>query len=137
MVQMAWDRGPIPIIERAIDDRDWFKAIVFSAIQLERYGYFVVKEYLESLDVDYNEDILEHLHLSQIALLLLTIEKINTTEYKAIMEINTERNKFMHRRVTKRFQRGKDADRKYKPLANKAIRILREKLNVERLHVSK
>jgi len=148
MVQMAWDRGPIPIMERARDDRNWFKAIVFSAIQLKRYGYLAIKEYFEHLKVNAEvvDKLLKRIHLIQIAEYLLAIGKINSEEFETIKQINEERNSFMHRRDTKRFQRGKDADRKYKPLVNKAIRILEEKLNdmreqeyeyIVRLHISK
>ncbi|MCK4483117.1 hypothetical protein KAU55_07790 [Candidatus Bathyarchaeota archaeon] len=136
---MAWDYGPIPIIEDARDKSDWFKAVVFSAIQLERHGYFAIKEYFESLNVDAKliDIILKRIHLFQIAEYLSTIGKIDSEEYRAIIDINEERNKFMHRRQTKNFARGTHADRKYKPLVNEAIRILKEKFNVVRLHVSK
>jgi len=139
MAQMAWDYGPIPIIEDARDNSDWFKAVVFSAIQLERHGYFAIKEYFESLNVDAKliDKILKRIHLFQIAEYLLAIGKINSEEYQAIIDINEERNNFMHRRETKRFARGKYADNKYKPIVNQAIRILKEKFNVVRLHVSR
>lgn len=139
MVRMAWDRGPIPIIERVIDDRDWFKAVVFSAIQLERYGYLAIKEYFESLKVDAKliDKILKRIHLFQIAKYLLAIGKIDSEEYRAIIEINEERNKFMHRRETKDFAYGRHADRKYNPLVNEAIRILMKRFSVKRLYVSK
>ena len=139
MVRMAWDRGPIPIMEKARDDLDWFKAILFSAIQLERHGYFAIKEYFESLNVDAKliDKILKRIHLFQIAEYLLAIGKINGEECETIKQINEERNKFMHRREIKGFARGTEADNKYKPLVNEAIRILKEKFNVVRLHVSK
>jgi len=139
MVRMAWDRGPIPIMEKARDDSDWFKAIVFSAIQLERHGYFAIKEYFEDLDVNAEliDKILKRIHLHQIAEYLLAIGKINSEECETIKRINEERNKFMHRRETKRFASAIDADVKYKPLVNEAIRILKVKLNVVRLHVSR
>lgn len=139
MVRMAWDIGPIPIMEKARDDSDWFKAITFSAIQLERHGYFAIKEYFESLNVDVKliDKILKRIHLFQIAEYLLAIGKIDSEEYQAIININEERNKFMHRRETKRFASAIDADVKYKPLVNEAIKILKEKFSVVRLHVSK
>jgi hypothetical protein len=139
MVEMAWFTGPIPIIEQAIEDRDWFKAIVFSAIQLERHGYLAIKEYLENLNVDSDliEKILERIHLYKIAECLLIIKRIDGEEFETIKKLNEERNNFMHRRETKRFAWGKQADKKYQPLALEAIRILREKLNVVRLVVSK
>ncbi len=136
---LVWENNPIPIIQRALDKPDWFQAVVFSAIQLERHGYLAIKEYFESLNVDAKliDKILERIHLFQIAEYLLAIGKINSEEYRAIIDINKERNKFMHRRETKRFARGKYADNKYKPLVNEAIRILKEKFNVVRLHVSR
>jgi len=139
MVRMAWDRGPIPIMEKARDDPDWFKAIVFSAIQLERHGYLTIKEYLGSIDVNAKliEKLLERKHLYEIAEYLLTIGKINNKEFRTIKAINKERNNFIHRREVKQFAHGEQAKIKYKPLVNEAIRILKEKLNVVRLHVSK
>jgi hypothetical protein len=139
MAQMAWDYGPIPIIQDARDKSDWFKAVVFSAIQLERHGYFAIKEYFEDLDVNAEliDKILKRIYLPQIAEYLLAIGKINSEECETIKRINEERNKFMHRRETKRFASAISADVKYKPLVNEAIRILEEKLNVVTLHVSK
>ena len=139
MVRMVWDRGTIAIMEKARDDRDWFKAVVFSAIQLERHGYFAIKEYFESLKVDAKliDKILKRIHLFQIAEYLLAIGKIDSEECQAIIDINEERNKFMHRRETKNFARGTHADRKYEPLVNEAIGILMKRFSVVRLHVSK
>jgi hypothetical protein len=138
MAKMAWyDTAQLAVLEKAKDDLDWFTAVVLSSIQLERHGYLMIKEHLESLEVDFRKDILEKLSLSQIALFLLAIRKIDSNEYGTIMEINSERNKFMHRREAKRYARGAEARKKYDPLIEEAIRILKEKFNVMRLYVSK
>jgi len=138
MAKMAWyDTAQLAVLEKAKDDLDWFTAVVLSSIQLERHGYLMIKEHLESLEVDFRKDILEKLSLSQIALFLLAIRKIDSNEYGTIMEINSERNKFMHRREAKRYARGAKARKKYDPLIEEAIRILKEKFNVMRLYVSK
>ena len=130
---LVWESNPIPIIQRALDKPDWFQAVVFSAIQLERHGYLTIKEYLESLDVNAKliEKLLERKHLYQIAEYLLTIGKIRNKELRTIKAINQERNNFMHRREVKQFAHGEQAKIKYLPLVNQAIRILREKLNAE------
>jgi hypothetical protein len=63
----------------------------------------------------------------------LAISLIDNEECKIIQELNEERNKFLHRRETKRYARGREATEKYVPFVNEAIRILKEKFNVVRL----
>jgi hypothetical protein len=43
----AWDTGRITNLEILLDNKQWPEAIFFSAIYLERHGYFAVKDYLE------------------------------------------------------------------------------------------
>lgn len=136
---MAWyDTAQLSILEKAREESDWFTAIVLSATQLERHGYLATKEYLESLNVnsELTNKLLERRHLREIAEYLLAIGKIDNQEYNIIKRINEERNKFLHRR-DKRYARGEEAQKKYNPLVNEAIRILKEKLDVVRLMVSK
>jgi len=66
----------------------------------------------------------------------LGINKITFKEYKTMIQINTERNNFMHRREVKQFAHGQQAKEKYTPLVNEAIRILREKLDAEERRLS-
>jgi len=126
-------------LKAATEKSDWFTAIVLSATQLERHGYLAIKDYLESLKVNLKviDKILERIHLYGISEYLLAIGKINDKEYKTIKKLNEERNKFLHRREKKRYARGTEADKKYEPLVNEAIRILKEKFNVVRLRVSR
>jgi hypothetical protein len=132
---LVWESNPIPIIKRALEKSDWFQAVVFSAIRLERFGYFTIKEHLESLKISPDKEIIKnflvHLYLPQIALFLLGIQKIDTKEYKTMIKINDERNKFIHHREVKQFAHGQQAQTKYKPLVNEVMRILSEKLDAE------
>lgn len=140
MVRMAWyDTAQISTLTTAIETSDWFTAIVLSATQLERHGYLAIKDYLKSLKANakMTEKILKRIHLYEISEFLLAIEKIDDEEHKTIKELNEERNKFLHRRETKRYARGTEAQKKYRPLVEEAIRILKEKFNVVRLYVSK
>ena len=140
MALMTWyDTAQISQLETAIKDSDWLTAVVLSSIQLERHGYLAVKDYLKSLKVHPKliDKILKRIHLYEISEYLLAIGLINNEECKIIKELNEERNKFLHRRETKRYARGTKAQKKYVPLVNEAIRILKQKFNVIRLRVSK
>lgn len=141
MTPLAWNTGPIPVIEEAKNKSDWPQAIVLSAIHLERYGYFAVKEHLESLGINCNEkslkEVMEYLHLNEIALFLLAVKRIDYNEFLKIRQINSIRNKFMHRRETYNYKIGTRAKREYEPLVNEAIRILKEKLNVVKVIIFK
>jgi len=140
MARMAWyDTSQISILETAIEESDWFTAVVLSATQLERHGYLATKDYLKSLKVNrkVTDKILKRIHLYEISEYLLAIGKIDNKEHRTIVQLNEERNKFLHRRETKRYARGIEATKKYEPLVKEAIRILKEKFNVVRLYVSK
>jgi len=140
MANMAWyDTAQIFKIKKAKEEKEWFTAVVLSATQLERHGYLKVKEYLESLSVkpDLIDKILEKIHLFEIAKYLLAVEKINDKEYNTLIAINQERNNFIHRREKEKFKRGSEAQEKYVPLIDEAIRILEENLNARRLCISK
>jgi hypothetical protein len=127
---MMFHAEVIPPIEAARDSRDWFKAVVLCAIQLERYGYLTLKKSLDSLEIDYVKDSLEKLFLPQIALFLLAQNKVTSAEYHTILSVNTERNRFVHRKEIVKFLQGPEAGDKYTPLVNESIRILSEKLGV-------
>lgn len=137
---MAWyDTAQLSTLEGARKESDWFTAIILSATQLERHGYLAIKEHLRSREVNSKviDKILERIHLYDISEYLLAIGKIDNEEFGTLRELNEERNKFLHRRETKRYARGKEADKKYDPLVKEAIRILKEKFDVIRLFVSK
>jgi len=42
----AWNKGPIPNLEYELEEakktKDWFNAIIHSAIQLEKFGYITI-----------------------------------------------------------------------------------------------
>jgi hypothetical protein len=67
---------------------------------------------------------------------LLAIKRIGCNECLKILEINNIRNKFMHRKETYKFMIGTPAKKRYEPLVNEAIRILKEKLNASKVFVS-
>ena len=137
---MVWyDTAQLQKIDDARDEGDWFTAIVLSATQIERHGYLEVVEYLESFKIDsrFIKKTFERVYLRQIAEYLLILEKIEKEEYNAILKINTERNKFIHRRKEEEFKRGKEAEKLYSRLVDEALQILIEKLNVKRLYISK
>lgn len=144
MVHVAWmDTAQLAALERAIEEEDWFTAIVLSATQLERHGYLEIRWHLESLKIDSGllDILLGRMYLLQIAHCLLALKTIDKIEKKIIEKINGARNEFVHRREEtakdEKISRGAEAKRRYKPLAKEAIRILRKKLPSKRLQIMK
>ena len=140
LITMTWyDTAQLSRIQDAKERKDWFTAIVLSATQIERHGYLVILEYLESFKINPRliDTTFERIYLRQIAKYLQILEKIDKHEYKAIVRINTERNKFIHRKKEEEFKRGIEAEELYSKLVDEAIRILIEKLNCKRLYVRK
>lgn len=136
---VVYDTAQLDIIETAQTRSDWFTAVVLCAIQLEMNGCMKIKDYLESLKVDplLIGTLLEPLYLRDIAKCLLVMKIIDKKEKDTMMKINTARKYFVHRRAELKFKRGKEADKEYDPLVNEAKRILKEKLGVMRLFVSR
>lgn len=134
-----YDTAQLSKIEQAKRSSEWFTAIVLSAVQLERHGYIEIKDYLQSFNVESQliDEILEGMHLWKIAKCLKSIGKIDEKEYATIKTINKERNAFVHRKAKEKFKRGEEAKDKYVPLIDEAMQILKEKLNVIRLYVSR
>lgn len=140
MVKIGWlDTAQIAILKRAIEDEDWFTAVVLSATQLERHGYLEIKAYFESLEVNSGllDRVLDRMYLHQIAGCLFAIGTIDKKKYETVIEINKTRNKFLHRREKEEFERGAEAKRRYEPLVKEAIRILRERLPTKHLFIMK
>jgi hypothetical protein len=137
MPPIAWYTSSIPNIEEARDKQEWFNAIVLSAITLERHGYIKIKRHLSSLKLKYRKDNLENLSLPDITLFLLALKKIEVNDYEKMLDINSVRNKFIHRRDIYKFLVGTEAKAKYEPLVNEAIRILKEKLGAVKIIVSR
>jgi len=135
---VALDRGPIPNLEYELEEakktKDWFNAIIHSAIQLEKYGYIAIREHLDSKRVEPKilDKLLERIHLAEIADYLVLIDVIDKEECKTIKKIGEERNKFVHRKTGSDYFIGTRANVEYEPLVKAAIRILKEKLNAER-----
>lgn len=134
-----YTRAKLRKIKEAIKENDWFTAIVLSASELERFGSEEIQDYLESKKVnpEFTNKILESFYLRNIAECLFVLKIIDEREKKKIMDINTHRNKFIHRRKKTKFPLGKKARETYEPLANEALRILKEKLDVARLVIGR
>ena len=136
---IAWNQGPIPNLEQELKDakktKDWFIAVIHSAIQLEKYGYILIREYLEFKKVNpqISDKLLERIRLREIAEYLLLLKIIDKSEQKVIQKIGEERNKFVHRKTGSDYFIGTRANVEYEPLVNAAIRILKEKLNAQRI----
>ena len=136
---IAWNRGPIPNLEQKLEEakktKEWFNAIIHSAIQLEKFGYIALREYLELKQVDpkISDKLLEGINLREIADYLLLLNVIDKQELKIIQKIGEERNKFVHRKTGADYFVGTRANVEYEPLVKAAIRILKEKLHAEKL----
>lgn len=139
MTPVALNYGPIPRLEEALDNakktNQWFEAIVLMTIQLERHGFFEVRDYLESCEVDSRliEGLIERKSLQQIARYLLILKKIDKSEFNTIDRIRKERNEYIHRKGKDYgYLIGTKATKTYEPLVREALRILKEKLNAVR-----
>ena len=92
MSPMAWHTGPIPSLEKAIEQKDWFKGIVLSVTWLERFGYQKLNEYVTSKGIKISKS-LERLSLWEISLFLFGFGEIDKATYDGIINVNKERNK--------------------------------------------
>ena len=137
----AWNKGPLPNLEYELEEakktKDWFNAMIHAAIQLEKFGYIAVREYLDSKLVDprVSDKLLEGIPLREIADYLVLLNVIDKQECKIIQKIGEERNKFVHRKTGSNYFIGTRANVEYEPLVKAAIRILKEKLNAEKFVV--
>jgi hypothetical protein len=95
----------------------------------------VIKDHLESKGVDPKlaDKLLERIQLREIADILFLMQIVDKQESKVIQKIAEERNKFVHRKEGSEYLVGTRADVEYEPLVKAAIRILKEKLNAEKL----
>ena len=137
----AWNKGPLPNLEYELEEakktKDWFNAMIHAAIQLEKFGYIAVREYLDSKLVDprVSDKLLEGISLREIADYLVLMNVIDKQECRIIQKIGEERNKFVHRKTGSNYFIGTRANVEYEPLVKAAIRILKEKLNAEKFVV--
>jgi len=131
----GWTTAEFGKMEKAVREGDWLTAVLVAAIQLERHGYLVMKDYLKSRNVHPKliEQILQKASLSQIADYLSIIGKITYEEHNIIMKINDERNNLVHRREHVRYAYGKAAAEKIPPLIEQSIWILKQRLDAVKL----
>jgi hypothetical protein len=130
---LRWESDPIATIEQARDKSDWFQAIVMSAVQIERFGYFAIANKIQDSIKDETKteatsliyESLDHMYLLQIAELLLTIKAIDSKDIKIIETLNGFRNSFVHQRYERKVLKNKEAEMRYKPIVDEAIRILK------------
>ena len=122
----------------AKESKDWFKAIVLCAIQIERYGYKSLKEYFDSQNINpkLTEKLLKRINPKTIAEYLNVIGVITVEENKTIACLSEERNKFVHRAEGYKYLIGSKANQIYEPLIIASIRILEEKLGAVRVHAT-
>jgi hypothetical protein len=132
--------GPIPklenFLEEAIKTNYWFYAVVFTAMEVEKYGCDKIRFYLNSFKDNkpsFTEAILERISLLTVAKCLLELEFIDKEDYKIITELNAERNACVHRTSGDPHIIGTEATKKLEPLIKKAVTILKEKLDAEKL----
>jgi len=131
--------GPIPKLEGYLEDavktNYWFYAIVFSAIEVEKYGCDKIRSHMTSLKAEpsFIEAILKRVNLLTVADCLLELKFIEKEEYKTITELNAIRNDCVHRTAKDPSIIGTEATKKYEPLVKEAITILKEKLDAVRM----
>lgn len=132
--------GPIPklegYLEEAVKLNYWFYAIVFSAIEIEKYGCDKIRSHLIytlKTEPSFTEAILKRINLLTVADCLLELKTIDKTEYEILKKLNGIRNEFIHRTAKDPDMFGTKATKKYEPLVKEAIRILRDKLDGYRL----
>lgn len=140
-MSIAWNKGAIPNLEEdiaeALKTKDWFLPIVHSAIQLEKYGFVAIRDYLESKEVESKlvDKLLEGIRLGEIADYLLIMHVIDKQDFKVMQKVAEERNKFVHRKGGSEYLAGTRANVEYEPLVKATIRVLKEKLHADRMAV--
>src|SRR5208283_2115420 len=96
--------GPIPklegYLEEAVKSNYWFYAIVFSAIEVEKYGCDKIRSHLIytlKAEPSFAEAILKRINLVTVADCLLELKTIDKTEHDILTKLNGIRNDFIHR----------------------------------------
>lgn len=126
-------------LSKAIETKDWFDAVVFTAIQVERYGCDRVRSYLKSINStdSFTEAILDKIGLLTIGKCLRELQIVTKEEYKTIEALNVARNSFVHRTTIKsNYLMGTKGNIEYEPIVKEAIKLLEEKLDAVRLYAS-
>jgi len=101
--------NPIDQINRALNEQDYFKATVLLASILEFYGKMAL---IGQLDAKVDTDDIYRLPLSEVALFLYGLRMIDQPCYSALIELNKQRNRYLHVRDFDVFRRqsGKGAE---------------------------
>lgn len=93
---------PIGQVERALKERDYFKATVLLASVIEFYGKRAI---IGKLGAKVNTDDIYRLHLSEVTLFLYGLGMIDQPCYSALIELNKQRNRYLHVRNFDVFRR--------------------------------
>jgi len=103
---------------------DWKPVIILSAVYLEKFAIFRLKEILKNRKIKLDKKI-ENLSLNQVSLFLYGFHQINHKEFTKINQIRRERNRIIHQKdssIPVFF--GDKANKKYKKLVENALEII-------------
>ena len=106
-----YTRAKLQDIREASRKGDWFTAIVLSATEIERFGCERIEDYLTDKKVGRKlaETMIKPLYLTNVADCLLVMGIISEKERSKILEINDQRNNFIHRQRKAKFPYGEEA----------------------------
>jgi len=111
--------NPIDQIDRALKEQDYFKATVLLASVIEFYGKRAI---IGKLEAKVNTDDIYRLHLSEVTLFLYGLGMIDQSCYSALIELNKQRNRYLHVRNFDVFRR--ESGREAEAAIRKAMRCI-------------
>ena len=97
--------NPIPEIELALKDQDYFKAVAYLAAMLEYYGKLSIDEKLRAGNRNVDRDRIDRFGLEEVAIFLYSFEIIDQPYYSAVIEPNKLRNNLLHIKDAVEFRR--------------------------------
>jgi hypothetical protein len=96
-------KDPIGEVNRAKNNKDYFKAISFSCTVFEYYGKQILVWHFKNIGTPVGKKKLKELSLHSIVVLLYTHKIIDETTYNKILEVKAIRNDFVHDEHSIRF----------------------------------
>ena len=97
--------NPIPEIELALKNQDYFKAVAYLAAMLEYYGKLSIDEKLGAGNRNVDRDRIDRFGLEEVAIFLYSFEIIDQPCYSAVIELNKLRNNLLHIKDAVEFRR--------------------------------